>query len=150
MNEIIEKELSNFILNLEMRSIAEKKLFHYQSVLNLSNGLMELGNSSSKSFKELLITYFKSVNDLNYLIDKEKSSALYKNHLLPIGRHLIEKKNFGSNGDIIKYILLGFILDSIMYYFFKTYFLFSIVLIFIGYFRRKKKKEEKKYISLYW
>src|SRR5690554_3643934 len=95
LDKEIKKEQLKFISSIEYKDNDEKKLFHYNSVLNLSNAIIKYNDESSNSSKELLIKYFKKINDLNnYLIDREQIIYLFKEYLLPVGHVLIKKAEF--------------------------------------------------------
>ncbi len=153
MNERIKKERLKFISNLERRDRSEKKLYHYHSVLNLSNGIIKYNDINSNSSKELIIKYFGEINELkDSLIDREQSFYFYKEYLLPVGRVLIKKADFRTKGDILKYIVLGIILDLIIFGFLlkSFYVVFTFIFLLIGYLRRKEKIRKNKFFSVNW
>ncbi|MBO6881931.1 hypothetical protein [Winogradskyella sp.] len=152
MNEKLTKERIYFTTALLNKSNEDKKLYHYKSVINLSNGLISLNDSSSHYyFKEQMFDYFNLIKDSNYLISQKESLMLYKKYILPIGQHLIKNNGFRTRSDIFKYIFVGVVLDfSIFFFLEKYYFIMTPILFFIGYHKRKNKIKQNKFFSVFW
>ena len=151
INEILENKLYEFTYILENKNESERKLYHYQSVLNLVNGLLLVGHKSSLLLKNLMLEYFKSVEDLNYLMDQKNSLQFYKNYLLPVGQYLAEARGFRSKSDLLKYIILGLVIDFSIYYIFELkLFVFTPSLFLIGYSKLKRKRKNNEFFSINW
>jgi|SRR5690554_2196008 len=153
LDEKIRIEKLKFISNIQNKDIDEKKLYHFYSVLNLSNSIIKYNDDSSNSSKKLIIDYFKKINDLKgYSIDKEQSIALFKEYLLPVGHLLIKKTGFITKASIFINITLGVILDILIFgiIFKQFYVVFTFIFIFFGILKRKKKIKENKFFSINW
>lgn len=152
INNKIQDELSLFISNLENRDKVEKNFHHYRSVVNLANGLLLVGDYSSIAQKKSILNYLEAVKDLDYMIDQHNSLELYKNFILPVGQYLTKRRNFRSKWDILKYLVVGIIIDLVLMNFvLKTnYFVFTPVLVILGYIRRKIKIKKNEYFSIHW
>lgn len=153
LNEKIKKDLSIFISNIEDFDLSEKRLYHYHSVLNLSNGIIRYNDINSNFSKELIIKYFEEINELkDSLLDREQSFYLYGEYLLPVGRQLIKKADFRTKADVFKYIVVGIILDLIIFGFLvkSFYVVFTFIFLLIGYLRRKEKIRKNKFFSVNW
>ncbi|MDA9970483.1 hypothetical protein N9E56_01470 [Flavobacteriaceae bacterium] len=151
INEILKNKLNNFTRILENKNESERKLYHYRSVLNLVNGLLLVGHKNSLSLKKLMIEYFKSLEELNYLMDQTNSLQFYKNYLLPVGQYLAEARGFRSKSDIFKYIILGLVIDFSVFFIFEfKLFGFTLVLFLIGYNKLRRKKKSNKFFSINW
>ena len=153
IDEKIKDEQLNFISNIKDMDNDEKRLYHFNSVLNLSNGIIKYNDADSNSLKKLIIKYFEEINDLkDSLIDKKQSFYFYREYLLPIGRHLIKKADYRTKSDILKYIILGFILDLIVFIFImnRYYIIFTFIFLLMGYFSRKRKIKKNKFFSTHW
>ncbi len=152
MNEKIKKEREKFVSILENRNNEEKKLHHYQSILNISNGLISLSDSSSHyPIKELMLEYFNLIKEFDYLVSQKESLVYYKKYILPIGQHLIESNGFRTKWDIFKYIFVGLIFDIIFQFFTNRFYpIFIIIFSLIGYLRRKERIKKNKFFSIHW
>jgi len=153
MNEKIKNERDFFLKNLKNSDNEKKKLFHYQSVLNLSIGLALLNNSAShNSSKELMLEYFNLMKQFDYLLSQKESLVYYKKYILPIGRHLIYNSGYRTKGDVFKYISVGLVFDIILYQFLTNIFypIFIIIFSLIAYLKQKKQKQKNKFFSLHW
>ncbi len=153
MNEKIEKEINNFVLVLENKNKKEKRLYHYQSVLNISHGLMKLSNANNHhAFKELILEYFSLIKKLDYLVSQKESLIYYKKYILPIGKHLIENNGFRTKADIFKYVSIGLAFDLALFQFFtnKFYPIFILIFYLIGYIKQKEKIKKNKLFSIHW
>lgn len=151
IDETIRNEMEQFVSNLERRSRSEKRLCHYRSALNMANGLLSFCAKSSEPFKILMIEYFQTVRDLNYSIDRYNSIILYGQYIRPVGRYLIKRREFKTKGDIITYIVIGLIIDSLVYFFIgKYYFVFTPLLIFIGIIWLKYKIKKREFFNIRW
>ncbi|KRO67786.1 MAG: hypothetical protein ABR84_03455 [Cryomorphaceae bacterium BACL21 MAG-121220-bin10] len=148
-NNNIKNELEKFIFNLNKLSSRERRLYHYRSTINLTNGLLSLNNSETELFKRYILEYFTSVKSINGLITLETSLSLYKNYLLPVGQYLIKKKEFRTRLDIVKYILSGILFDCILLYFFNFCFT-TPLFILIGFIKIRKKIKKKQFFSINW
>lgn len=145
---MIEKE--KFIRNLNDKPKFQKKLFHYKSVLNISDSIINYNNEKANVLKKGLLNFY--VN-LDYdSLDKMESAKKYEKHILPLAHYLIEKEGFRSKGDFWKYIIFGGVIDVILHLSLSKYnYPLAVILFFIlGYIRRKERIAKKKFFSINW
>jgi len=152
-HEIIINKTQNFLDKIEGKTLKEKKLFHFRTVINFSYGIKYMKTKKADSLKMLLMNYYDELEGLDYsILNKQESWSLYKKYLHPIGKFLIDEKDFRSRASIYIYIHLGILVDFLSYYFFnyKFYLLASLIMIFVGYYKLEIKKKEKKYFNPFW
>ena len=143
--------MEQFVSNLEARSSSEKRLCHYRSALNMANGLLSFCAKSSEPFKILMIEYFQTVRDLNYSNDRYNSFIFFRQYLNPVGHYLINRRAFKTKWDIITFIVIGLIIDLLVYFFIgKYYFVFTPSLIFIGIIWLKYKIKKGEFFNIRW
>lgn len=129
------------------------KRIHYFSYLNVKKGLNETYNSElNQKLISKLIEYENIILNLEKPIDKITSQTLYKEYIYPAGYHLERKQryNYVSLYDLHIKIIIGIILDLIIWYFlsFGIYIpIFTVSLYYKGITKRKKAKKEKKYFG---
>ena len=153
ISDKITKETQSFLDRIENMSPEEKKLFHFRTVMNFSKGIKNMRAKESDPLKELLISYFKELKDLDYtILNKEESFTLYKKYLFRIGQYLIKQKDFRTRGSVVAYIVLGLLIDLVphYYYTYEFYPIASIALVLVGYYRRAIKKKQGEYFSPWW
>lgn len=127
-------------------------MVHYNSVINITNGLLSLNNSADhKEMKALMIQYFVELEDKDYILSDYESLNIYKDKLLPMGQHLIKYKGFRTKLDFIRYFILGIVIDSLIFIIFKRFFMFgTITMLILGRYRQKQKIKNGKIFNLHW
>ena len=159
--DLINQGLSEFISYFKNASERTKELIHYKSVINVSRELIRFNNSRANNLKDLIIEYMELVKNIDYENDtyindfndkRKKSLELYEKYIGPAGLYLISKSKFRPGLPLLFYLILGIILDFIMYTFFSKNFapLGTILLVIVGYFKEVKKRKGKKMFSPYY
>jgi len=154
--EILENELKEFIIRFESESVQIKKQVHFNTVQNITNGLIKIWN---KPEVEKLISqiqeYFREIKDINYPIDKTISAFQYKNYLYPAGSYLIFNKSYITKASFKAFIIWGLLLD-IAFYFISNIYLdfyfpfFTPLLTFSGWQKQGKAIKEKRIFGIFW
>lgn len=156
IDDELEFNLSSFINKYDQESIETKKMVHYYSVINISNGLLSMKNKrDSLKYKKKLVEYVKQVNEGVIPNDKIESLLDFKQYLIESGRYLMYKKNFKSNTDFQRNLFFGFLLDIALYFlgFLKSVFfipIFTILFFIIGYRQKTKAKNENRFFNQHW
>ena len=153
-NEILKEELESFIMRFEYESDEIKRQIHYQSVINITEQLIKIVNDNeTEEYKLAGVEYFNNIQKIDFPLGNIESMNLYKSYIQKSSKLLIPRKDFRSSADILKYIILGILLDIGIYYFTKTILPFylpvsTLILTFLGYRSRSKKKNMKKYFAI--
>lgn len=136
----------------KIESDDDVKLFHPKSVKNIAEALSRFHSKESEIFKDKLIEYFKKVDQEGYFIsNKLESIELYNKFLSPTIRFLIKKNDFRIRGAIVKDVLIGVILDTILYFIIDRFMGgFIILFIVIAFVRHNKSKKSGKYAAMFW
>ena len=153
LNEKVENRTKEFKANLQQKPKEEKKLFHYYSVLNLSNRIVHYEDLKAIKLKENLIEFFNELESLNFeLNDKYFSSKLHNKYLLPISLYLFKKEKFLASSDLRFLIIIGVLLDATLVYFISNYYypISTPTLLCLGLYRRKEAKKSGKYSKMFW
>ena len=151
-NEIIKQKTEEFKKNVSGKPHNEKKLFHYNSVLNISQRIILYQDEKANLLKEKLLYYFDELDEINYTIDNKIESLSRQKLIEPIVEYLIKKEQFCTNGDLHILIVIGLVIDIGLYYFISPYYYPLFILLFFiwGLYRRKKAKKEGKYAAMFW
>lgn len=153
INEVIKLKVEEFKEGLSNKPDSEKRLFHYNSVINISNRIVFYNDKKAIELKEKLINYFHEIEEMNYIIEtKYKSSTLFSNYFLPCLFYLYDKEKFLASSDLRLFIIIGFITDLVLYYFVSGYYYPVFILLFsiFGYYKRINAKKEGKYAAMFW
>tara|TARA_R110000850_G_scaffold203228_1_gene329556 strand:- start:175708 stop:176175 length:468 start_codon:yes stop_codon:yes gene_type:complete len=153
LNEIIEQKVSTFKERLSDKSTSEKKLFHYNSVVNLSMRIILYKEEKANSLKVKLIGFFDEIESCNYHINgKYESSLIHNKYVLPISLYLFKKENFLSNADLRLLTVIGVGIDVILYFLVSGYIypIFILLFIILGVYRRRQAKKDGKYATMFW
>lgn len=153
INELLKIKEKEFVENLVNSSEVEKKLIHYNSVLNISNRIVLYDDEKAKLLKEKLLGYYQEIEELDYTIGhKYQGSKMFNNYLLPILYYLIEKEFFLAGSNLKLFIIIGFLADLSLYYFIAGYYypVFLFLFFVFGIYRRIKAKKEGKYAAMFW
>lgn len=152
INEIIIRKTEEFREKVYSKTESEKSLFHYRTVLNISQEIILQKDPKSNSLKIELINYFNELEKNHYVIDSKLISSKLHKHLLPIVQHLILKNKFITNGYLHLFILIGIVLDFILFYFLDQYYypIFILLFLVLGLYRRKQAKRNGKYAAMFW
>ena len=154
--KILENELKDFIIRFESETEHIKKQVHFNSVQNITNGLIKIWN---KPECEKLISqireYFREIKSMNYPIDKIISASQYKNYIYPAGSYLIFNKSFITKASFKAFIIWGVILDIAFYLvsniYVNFYFpFFTPLLTFFGWLKQRKAIKEKRIFGIFW
>jgi len=144
-NEVLKEKLEEFINLFESETEEIKKQIHYNSTLNITNQLLKFhNNKESEKFKTLMVDYFEELKVTDLPTGKKTSLELYHKYILKSGQFLIYERDFRhNNGNLIKYVGFGIVLDFFIYYFFNTNLpfylpIFTLIFTIMG-FRKKKK-----------
>ena len=150
-NEKLKEKLNEFKKLLESENNETRKQVHYNSTFNIVNELLKFKKiERAEKFKILMIEYIDELNATDLPLGKIRSAELYKKYVLKSGQFLIHERDFRPKGiNILKYLVLGIILDVLAYYFFNNslpfYFpVITILLILFGIFRERKLISERK------
>lgn len=151
-DENIKVALREFINTTSEKSKYQKRLFHFHSVINLAEGLVQLKNDDlNEPYKVLMMDYFEQIKNDNYQIGHPDSLNYFNKYLLPIGKHMIRQQQFGSNLIILKYFFIGLIMDIVLSLIIdKTLIVFLPSLTILFFFRRKFKIKQKRFFSINW
>ena len=156
---LVNEKLAEFISNFENSSKKTKALLHYQSVINVSRGIIKFNNSEANNLKDSILEYLDIVKDVDYSNDnngdtdihykKRQSLDLYKKYVSPVGSYLIHESGFGPDLSLKFHLITGIILDTIIYYFFSKSIvpLSTILVTLIGIKSRNKRRKEGKVFS---
>ncbi|MBA3985934.1 MAG: hypothetical protein H0X63_05030 [Flavobacteriales bacterium] len=153
INEVLILKIKYFEENMSIKSDSEKKIVHYNSVKNISNRIVLYNNKKTVLLKEKLIIYLQKLEDSGYTIEnKYKGSSLFIKYISPSIIYLLDNDKFLVNSDIRTFIIIGFIIDLIVYYFISDYHypLFILLFSIFGIYRRIKAKKEGKYAAMFW
>lgn len=153
INKVLENKIEQFLLDVGHKTDFEKSLFHYNSVLNLSQRILLFRDKKANLLKQKLVEYFNLLDEENYSIDnKYESSKLHNKYILPIEQYLIKKDQFITYGDLHLFIIIGFIVDLTLYIILSNYYypIFILVLFLSGYYRRKQAQKNNKYSRIFW
>ncbi|PKP25931.1 MAG: hypothetical protein CVU03_06275 [Bacteroidetes bacterium HGW-Bacteroidetes-2] len=153
INEIIIRKTDEFREKLAVKTIPEKNLFHYNSILNISSRIILHNDSKAKSLKEIWIKFFDEIDERNYIIEQKlESSKIHNIYILPLEQYLIRKEQFVTNSDIHLLVISGIILDFILFYFLDQYYypIFILLFLVLGLYRRKQAKINGKYAAMFW
>jgi len=159
--DLVNDKLAEFILSYENSSEKTKELLHYQSVINISREIIRFNNSKVNKLKDSLIEYLNIVKDIDYTTDtyinnsndkQIKSLALYKKHIAPAGFYLISKSGFRAGTPVGLYIIIGILIDIIIYnYFSKSIVpIVSILMTIWAIASRNKKRKGNKMFSAFY
>lgn len=154
INETLKRELESFINRFESESEEIKSQVHYQSVINITEQLAKIANdSNTEKYKTAGVNFFNGIKNIDFPLGKIESLDFYNSYVLKCGQFLTRRKDFRSNADILKYIVLGILLDIGIYYFTKTMIPFylpisTLTLTFLGYRSRNRKKKKNKYFAI--
>lgn len=152
IDDIINQKVVEFQQKLIDKSDVEKKLFHYNSVLNISKRIVLYQDEKANLLKEKLLYYFDELDEINYTIDNRIESLSLQKLIEPIVEYLIKKEQFCTNGDLHILIVIGLVIDIGLYYFISPYYYPLFILLFFiwGLYRRRKAKKEGKYAAMFW
>ena len=152
IDDIINQKVVEFQQKLIDKSDVEKKLFHYNSVLNISKRIVLYQDEKANLLKEKLLYYFDELDEINYTIDNRIERLSLQNLIEPIVEYLIKKEQFCTNGDLHILIVIGLVIDIGLYYFISPYYYPLFILLFFiwGLYRRRKAKKEGKYAAMFW
>ena len=153
INEKLTIEKLNFINAFENEKIEIKNQVHYQSVLNMVDGLIKIKNKrDTKEYKILLLEYFNEIKTKKFPLQKLDSMVLFNEYLFPPSKYLMGRGNFRSKADLKRLMIFGLIFDLILFLIIKKHLPFyvpfiSILLIMRGYRKQKKAIKEKRFFN---
>lgn len=152
LNEIINHKVEEFKKNVSGKPHDEKKLFHYNSVLNISQRIVLYKDVKANLLKEKLIGYFEEIEEMDYVVNNKLMGAKLNKYLLPIEQFLIKKEQFVTSGDIQLLTIIGILIDAGLFYFISNYYypVFIVFFFILGFYRRNKAKKEGKYAAMFW
>lgn len=146
INETLKENLEPLINQFEFDEINNQ--VNYQSVIIITKQLAKTTNDSET--EKQITTRVNFFNKIKYCfpLGRVESLGFYKSYVLKCGQFLTGKRDFRSNGDILKYIVLGILLDIGIYYFTKSIFPFyllisTLTLTFIGWRQELETKKEQ-------
>ena len=121
-NEVLKEKLEEFINLFESETEEIKKQIHYNSTLNIINQLLKFhNNKESEQYKTLMTEYVDELKVTDLPTGKRTSLDLYHKYILKCGRFLIYERDFRNNdGNVIKYVGFGIVLDFLIYYLFNS------------------------------
>ncbi|QNJ98159.1 hypothetical protein ALE3EI_1603 [Constantimarinum furrinae] len=153
---VLQEKLKEFIHNNESQSDFSKRRIHYNSTINITNGLLRTWDKSKfEEYEKNLLTYFSLIKDQEFPLEKGQSIYNYHEFLLPVGRYLISKMNFISKANLKVAIIFGLFLD-ILFYFLSTKFeflyfpLFTLILTIIFFYKQRLAIKEERMFSIFW
>ena len=154
-NEILKEKLEVFKKRFELESEKIKNDIHYQSILNITNSLSRINNKKeSEEHKQLLSEFLDQVLEIDLPLGKMESLDLYNKYIHKPGQYLIRQKDFRTNaGVLLKNVIMGIILDIIVFYFFNDklpfYFpIFTLILGIAGYRWKRIAIKENRYFGI--
>lgn len=152
LNEIIKQKTEDFKKNVSGKPHDEKKLFHYNSVLNISQRIVLYKDVKANLLKEKLINYFDELEEMDYMVNSKLTSTKLYKPLLSVINYLFNKEQFLTKTDLHLLIIIGVIIDIGLYYFISVYHYPVFILLFFiwGLYRRKQAIKSNKYGNMFW
>lgn len=118
LNDTLNNKLESFISRFEHNENQIKKQVHYNSVKNITLELLMVKNKKQvKKHMESVLKFFDEIENMNFPIEKLLSEKLYHKYIFEAGRYLMHKSDFKTNGSLLFIVLLGVIIDFIVFYF---------------------------------
>ncbi len=124
--DLVNEKLSEFVLNFRDAPKRTKELVHFQSVINISQEIIQLNNCEADALKNLILEYFDIVREIDYSNDtyindihdkKKKSLNLYHKYIIPVGKYLVKERRLRPDLPLGMSLIFGIILDIVIYYF---------------------------------
>ena len=148
-------DLSDMISSFEenLRESKSKRIYHYQSVLNIGKSLQKYNDEKTNEFKDQLLSYLQIVEENKYEpISKRDSSQYFSEYLFPSFLFLVNKEQFRAKSTVKSFFVIGLIIDLILYFITQWYYypIFTIVLFLISYSRNMDAKKEKRFASMFY
>jgi len=149
-----ERFINDLIKRTGQKNIRNR--IHYYSFLNVKNGLKETYNSElNQRLISKLNEYETIILNLDKPVNRLKSHDFYKNYIYPAGYHLErkEKYKYVSKYDLYVKIIIGLILDLVIWFMFDfgLYFpVLTLILIIVGIKKRENAKKNKRFFGQYY
>tara|TARA_Y100000034_G_C6717097_1_gene317072 strand:- start:174 stop:635 length:462 start_codon:yes stop_codon:yes gene_type:complete len=150
INHQLEEKLTDFISKLEEDNEL-KKNYHFNSVINLTIGIIKHNNEEANEMKSLLLKYF---NKIQYeKLNKLESIVLFEKYILPLSRFMIKTEKYGTKSNLLIYLSIGLILDVLTWLsniigpFLP---LFLITFCALGFYSRQQKIKKGKFFAMNW
>tara|TARA_R110000823_G_scaffold309545_2_gene433853 strand:- start:33205 stop:33681 length:477 start_codon:yes stop_codon:yes gene_type:complete len=153
---ILEKGLAEFVRRFESETDQIKKQVHFNSVQNITNGLIKIWNKPEcEKLISQLQEYFREIKSMNYPIDKIISASQYKNYIYPAGSYLIFNKSFITKASFKAFIIWGLIFDIVFYFISNMYLnfyfpFFTPLFTLLGWLKQRKAIKEKRIFGIFW
>ncbi|UKM66628.1 hypothetical protein GSB9_03218 [Flavobacteriaceae bacterium GSB9] len=150
-NEVLKEKLEEFINLFESETEEIKKQIHFNSTLNIINQLLKFhNNKESEKYKSLMADYIDELKVTDLPTGKKTSLDLYGKYVLKSGQFLTIERDFrNNNGNLIKYLGFGIVLDLLVYYFLNSRLpfylpIFTLIFTILGVRKKKKMITDKK------
>ncbi len=150
-NETLKEKLEEFINLFESETEEIKKQIHYNSTLNITNQLLKFhNNKESEKYKTLMADYIDELKVTDLPTGKKTSLDFYGKYVLKSGQFLTTERDFrNNNGNLIKYVGFGIVLDFLVYYFLNSKLpfylpIFTLIFTILGFRKKKKMITDKK------
>ncbi len=155
-NTNITNKKNQFINHFKKVDDKLKKQIHYNSVLNITDGLLRIKNKrDSRDYLELVSEYFEVIENIELPINKLASLKLFNKYLYEPSKYLMFKGNFISNTDFQRVTFFGFVLDLILFFlgYLESIFfvpIFTMIFFIIGFLKKRKAIKEGRFFNNRW
>ncbi|SEA75450.1 hypothetical protein [Psychroflexus halocasei] len=142
-SEALLNKKEAFILRFGEEVDDVKRQVHYQSVINMTDALLNIKNKrESDLYKQKIYEYFEEISNYSLPIDQLSSLKLFREYLQEISLYLMSKANFRSTTDFQRAIIWGIIFDLLLFLIFSSIFGYFLP-IFTLFFGLKAYSENK-------